>query len=62
VPKAVVLGIRLSEEDHAALARAAENDQRSMSSLAGKVLVEWLRANGYPPKAAAPRRQARRQA
>jgi hypothetical protein len=47
MPRAVVLGIRLSEEDHAALAQAAEADQRSMSSLAGKILVEWLRANGY---------------
>ena len=63
MPKAVVLGIRLSEEDHAALARAAEADQRSMSSLAGKVLTEWLREHGYaspPAKAPAPRRPSPR--
>ena len=56
MPRPVVLGIRLSEEDHAALAQAAEVDQRSMSALASKVLVEWLRAHGYsaPTAKAAP--------
>jgi hypothetical protein len=65
VTKAIVLGIRLSEDDHAALARAAAADQRSMSALAGKVLTEWLRANGYPPrpaKGATPKRAVRRPA
>jgi hypothetical protein len=63
VPRPIVLGVRLSEEDHAALGRAAEDDQRSMSALASKVLVEWLRAHGYAsptPKTAAPRRQGPR--
>jgi hypothetical protein len=55
-----VLGIRLNEEDRAALSRAAEADQRSMSSLAGKVLVDWLRTNGYSPKSAKPAAPKRR--
>lgn len=65
VPKAVVLGIRMNEELRDALARAAAADQRSMSALASKVLLEWLQANGYPPKPAkpmAPTRKPRRPA
>jgi hypothetical protein len=60
VPKALVLGIRLSEAEHDALARAAEADQRSMSALGRIVLAEWLRSHGHlsvTAKATAPRRQ-----
>lgn len=50
---AKVLGIRFSDAEHAALARAAEADQRSMSALARKVVVHWLRTNGFEPTAKA---------
>jgi hypothetical protein len=61
--KTSILGIRLTDGDYAALAQAAAADQRSMSSLAGKVLGEWLRANGYAPapaKTAVPQRERAR--
>jgi hypothetical protein len=49
------IGIRPQPEVKAALQRAAEEDARSPSSLAEKVLVERLRANGHLP---APNTQA----
>jgi hypothetical protein len=30
-----------------ALERAASDDHRSVASMAEKILIEWLRANGY---------------
>jgi len=44
------LGIRVRPEVKAALEKAAEDDLRSVSSLAEKVLIEWLRDRGYLPK------------
>jgi hypothetical protein len=45
------LGVRVQPETKAALEKAAKDDMRSVSSLIEKVLVEWLRAKGYLPKA-----------
>jgi hypothetical protein len=42
------LGIRLKPEVKIALQQAAEADMRSVSSLAEKILTEWLREKGYP--------------
>ena len=52
------LGLRLPAELKAALQEAAAKDRRSMSSLAEKILAEWLEAQGYDlaPK---PKRPAR---
>jgi hypothetical protein len=41
------LGIRLEDEERDALERAALADDRSMSALGRKILVEWLRKNGW---------------
>jgi uncharacterized protein (DUF1778 family) len=38
---------RLEPDDRDALLRAAEANDRSLSSLARKVLVDWLRENGW---------------
>jgi hypothetical protein len=44
------LGVRVLPETKAALEKAASDDMRTVSSLVEKVLVEWLRANGYLKK------------
>jgi hypothetical protein len=44
------LGIRLPPEVKDALQKAAKADVRSVSSLAEKVLTDWLKANGHLPK------------
>ena len=41
------VGIRLEPEERDALERAAAADGRTMSSLARKIIVEWLRKNGW---------------
>lgn len=41
------VGIRLEPEERAALERAAAADDRPMSALARKILVEWLRKHGH---------------
>jgi hypothetical protein len=41
------LGIRLQPEVKEALDKASKDDVRSLSSMVEKILVEWLRANGY---------------
>lgn len=48
--KTTPLGIRLDEDVRSALARAAKDDARSMSSLVAKILSDWLRERGYLPK------------
>lgn len=45
--KADILGIRLNPAEQGALKRAASADDRPVSALARKVLVEWLRLNGW---------------
>jgi hypothetical protein len=44
------LGIRLEDDERDALEKAAIADDRSMSALGRKVLVEWLRKNGWLKK------------
>ncbi len=41
------LGVRVQPETKAALEKAAKDDVRSVSSLIEKILIEWLRSNGY---------------
>jgi hypothetical protein len=41
------LGLRLLPMLKAALGRAACDDQRSVPSMAEKILTEWLREHGY---------------
>lgn len=41
------LGVRLQPATKDALERAAKDDLRSISSLVEKILVLWLRDNGY---------------
>jgi hypothetical protein len=41
------LGIRLPPDVKVALQKAAADDIRSVSSLAEKILTEWLREKGY---------------
>jgi hypothetical protein len=47
--KTTPLGIRLTPDIRAALTKAAADDARSVSSLIGKVLADWLKAKGYLP-------------
>lgn len=44
--KVAPIGIRLSAEERAALERAAQSDDRSMSSMARKIIADWLRGKG----------------
>jgi hypothetical protein len=46
-PKTNSLGLRVSPDIKAALIKAAEDERRSMASLAEKILADWLKANGY---------------
>jgi hypothetical protein len=41
------LGVRLEPDTRAALEKAAADDRRSISSMIDRILIEWLRANGY---------------
>jgi hypothetical protein len=41
------IGIRLDPAEKAALERAAATDDRSISALGRKIIVEWLRKNGH---------------
>jgi hypothetical protein len=41
------LGVRLEPDTKAALEKAAADDRRSISSMIDRILIEWLRANGY---------------
>jgi hypothetical protein len=45
--KAGATGVRFDTKEREALSQAAERDQRSVSSLVRKIVVEWLRENGY---------------
>ena len=44
------LGIRLPPEVKDALEGAARADVRSMSSMAEKILTDWLQQNGHLPR------------
>jgi uncharacterized protein (DUF1778 family) len=41
------INVRLEPDEKAALERAAAADDRSMSALARKVIVDWLRKHGH---------------
>lgn len=41
------LNIRFEVEERAALDRAAEQDDRLPTALARKIILDWLRANGF---------------
>jgi hypothetical protein len=45
--KSDTVGIRLDPQERDALQRAANADDRSMSALARKLLVEWLKEKGW---------------
>ena len=45
--KALIFAIRIDGETKAALERAAKDDMRPASSLALKILTDWLRARSY---------------
>jgi uncharacterized protein (DUF1778 family) len=47
MPKEAPIAFRIDAEVKTALQRAAVADRRSLSSLVDKILVEWLRLNGY---------------
>jgi hypothetical protein len=41
------IGVRLDPEERAALERAAAADDRGVSSLARKIIYDWLRKNSW---------------
>jgi hypothetical protein len=45
--KGASIALRLDDNEREALERAAQADDRTMSALVRKILVEWLRANGW---------------
>ena len=45
------LGIRFEPDEQAALEAAAKADERPTSALGRKIILDWLRANGWLPKA-----------
>jgi hypothetical protein len=47
MPRTATIPIRFEEPEREALERAANSDDRSMSALARKIVVEWLRTNGH---------------
>ena len=44
--KEPALGIRLEKDEREALDRAADADDRTLSAMGRKVIVDWLRVNG----------------
>lgn len=48
--KTYPLGVRLPPDVKSALEQAAATDLRSQSSMAEKIITDWLKANGYLPK------------
>lgn len=45
--KEPALGIRLEASERKALENAAKADQRPLSAMSRKIIVDWLRANGW---------------
>lgn len=43
------IGVRLEPEERAAIEAAAAADDRPVSSLMRRIIVEWLRKNGWLP-------------
>jgi len=47
MPKDDVLNFRVPRDLKLALRKAAEQDERSMSMMAGRILREWLTEHGF---------------
>jgi hypothetical protein len=47
--KQIAIGIRLGEDEKAAMQLAADKQDRKVASLARIILVGWLRTNGFLP-------------
>jgi len=47
MPKTSSIATRMEPEIREALKRAAEADQRSLSSMVDKVLADWAKAHGW---------------
>jgi hypothetical protein len=45
--KPALISTRLEEAERAALERVARADDRTVSALVRKIIVEWLSKNGY---------------
>ena len=52
------LGFRVEPEVKEALERAAQDDERSVSSMAERILKEWLMRKGYLSKSSTPKKNA----
>lgn len=48
--KTAALGFRIPQEVKDALSQAAEDDERSVSSLVTLIVRDWLKERGYLPK------------
>ena len=48
--KSAPLGFRIPQEMKDALIKAAEDDERSVSSLVTLIVRNWLKEKGYLPK------------
>lgn len=48
--KTAAIGIRVEPTVKEAVEKAADADHRTTAGLIEKILVEWLRANGFLPK------------
>jgi hypothetical protein len=58
--KDAALGIRLEPDERDALERASKADERALSAMGRKIIVEWLRTNGWmPERRAVPRDSSR---
>ncbi len=58
--KDAALGIRLEPDERDALESAAKADERALSAMGRKIIVEWLRTNGWmPERRQLPRDQSR---
>ena len=56
-----VLNFRVPSDLKAALRRAADQDERSMSTMAARILREWLTEKGfYEPDSTVPQRKRSR--
>lgn len=51
MPKTNSLGVRVAPAIKDALAKAAADDDRSVSSMVERILKAWLQERGYLPKA-----------
>ena len=47
MPKRPPLGIRFEDQEQDALERAAKADERPTSAMGRKIILDWLRANGF---------------